>query len=428
MKNRKNTKTEKHVNKKMNESTYALRKQVMAFIYEIKEIVNLPRIEVRITDAVNHRHLASARMGDCVIWVTENGIKNYDLRTIVYHEVCHAVWAIEHDEKCPLMKSIHSKLTKKQCQKLLLKWATSSRSTSKATNESVILHSEIDSKTLTKGNKMIKFKKIEKDGCGRKEVSRVESKCGRFAIRKEYERSDDDCGMPASYTNAVTDWEIFTINEKGDYAEQLGSTYTLKEAKELIQQINQEDAEDEKQIKTREQKMNNEISHDKYYRQFVNNRVIEIVANHIGLRRILNSTDEHFNDISLRNWDNLYSYIMSWTIVDREAANEGNSLATCVCIAKAAARMIKEQANEKSKYKEANLIYENSNYYFEVVYEIVDMSFAHEFGTQMQWQCEVRDIKVFKDNVDVTEEIEDETLDTFIEWTEQKLDKMEELV
>lgn len=84
---------------------------------------------------------------------------------------------------------------------------------------------------------------------------------------------------------------------------------------------------------TREQYLNNECTHHEYYKQFVTKGAIECVKRAIGKDRIINSKDEHFNDIALKLWDNLYIPIPNG--VD-------GSLATKVCIAKCAARMIKE--------------------------------------------------------------------------------------
>lgn len=109
-------------NKEMNKETYALRKQVMALIYEIKEFAEIPRISVRVTEN-DGCVLGRARLNRGEIWIAEKSIKGYDLRTIVYHEIVHAVYGAEHDESCPLMKSVYSPLTKAQAKKHFLKYA-----------------------------------------------------------------------------------------------------------------------------------------------------------------------------------------------------------------------------------------------------------------------------------------------------------------
>lgn len=106
----------------MNDEVYKLRRQVIAFIYEIKEIYpNLPRIDVRITD--DHSGIAGCgRMGQNIIWITEGYVAS---RGLVYHEVLHAAFAQDHVKDCPLMsgKGTSHALNKRQCQKYFLKYA-----------------------------------------------------------------------------------------------------------------------------------------------------------------------------------------------------------------------------------------------------------------------------------------------------------------
>lgn len=83
------------------------------------------------------------------------------------------------------------------------------------------------------------------------------------------------------------------------------------------------------------------INHVDYYTQFVNKRTMNIVAARIGVDKIVNSNDPHFNDIPLADWDSLYSVISSATSVQLlKSAGESMSLSTAVCIAKAAANQI----------------------------------------------------------------------------------------
>lgn len=131
-KNSKKTICQELKNKEMNPAVFKLRKKVMNLIYEASEIVPLPRIEVRITD--NHETtLAVGRMRKNVIWVSERAVtySEFDLRTIVFHELLHAVFGVSHDENCPLMKPIHSPLSKKECHRLFKRWATKSSSLGK---------------------------------------------------------------------------------------------------------------------------------------------------------------------------------------------------------------------------------------------------------------------------------------------------------
>ena len=103
-------KTKKIKNFDMNKETYKLRRQVIDLIYEAKNYgIDLPRIEVRIGSAKKgHEHvLGVGRMSKKIIWITEKAInKNVEyLRHVVFHEIGHAVFGLDHDEKCPLMAS-----------------------------------------------------------------------------------------------------------------------------------------------------------------------------------------------------------------------------------------------------------------------------------------------------------------------------------
>lgn len=115
--------TRKAKNLRMDDGVYKLRREVMGYIYEAKEVVELPRITVRVTE--NHKTmLGCAKISGNVLWITERAITEWDLRPIVYHEIGHAVFGAEHDEKCPLMKATQNqkeKVTKRQCQEALVK-------------------------------------------------------------------------------------------------------------------------------------------------------------------------------------------------------------------------------------------------------------------------------------------------------------------
>jgi len=77
----------------------------------------------------------------------------------------------------------------------------------------------------------LQFTKQVKDGCGSHELSRSESKCGRYAIQKNWERPD----AWSDYRKATSDWEVFTVDKEGNYSEKIGEGYTLKEAKKIAQ-------------------------------------------------------------------------------------------------------------------------------------------------------------------------------------------------
>lgn len=110
----------------MSPEVYQLRRKVIALIYEAKKLVpTLPRVTVRITD--NHETtLALATMKRDYIEVSERAVNcgDFDLRTIVFHELLHAVWGVGHDKSCPLMKTNHEPIPKEEVHRLFLKYAT----------------------------------------------------------------------------------------------------------------------------------------------------------------------------------------------------------------------------------------------------------------------------------------------------------------
>lgn len=125
---RKNVKCSYHKNRDMNPETYALRRQVMEILYEAREVIgkeNMPRVDIRITDTERHV-LGTARMNDCMVWIPAAtcGRSKEVLREVVYHELCHALWGVEHDEKCKLMCAYLNKkpLSKAQCQRIFKKY------------------------------------------------------------------------------------------------------------------------------------------------------------------------------------------------------------------------------------------------------------------------------------------------------------------
>ena len=95
-------------------------------------------------------------------------------------------------------------------------------------------------------------------------------------------------------------------------------------------------------MKTRQQYLNQEISHHEYYSQYVTAGVISRVKSFIGEKRIKESTNPHFNDIPLWEWDRI-GLPVGYRIIERAKENgDFNSLSFQVCVNKAAARMIKE--------------------------------------------------------------------------------------
>ncbi len=118
----KKTITNRLLNLKMNDDVYALRRQVIAYIYEAKRIVpTLPRIEVRITED-DSAIAGLASMGKNVIWITKNYVAS---RGLVFHEILHAVYAQEHVTDCLLMsgKGTSLDLDDDTANKLFLRYA-----------------------------------------------------------------------------------------------------------------------------------------------------------------------------------------------------------------------------------------------------------------------------------------------------------------
>lgn len=80
--------------------------------------------------------------------------------------------------------------------------------------------------------------------------------------------------------------------------------------------------------------------HHDYYSQFVTPCIKQRVERTIGIDRIKASTAEHFNDIPLAEWSAMYPI---YSVKLSKQLGECSSISTAVCIAKAAARMIKEE-------------------------------------------------------------------------------------
>lgn len=111
-------------NLEMNDDTYELRSRVMSFIYEAKEVVDLPRIDVRITEPTEDVR-GAGRMGENIIWVGADVARNMsdkNLRTTVYHELCHAVGAVGHQKGCPLMGTSSQPISKRIADDLLTRY------------------------------------------------------------------------------------------------------------------------------------------------------------------------------------------------------------------------------------------------------------------------------------------------------------------
>lgn len=84
--------------------------------------------------------------------------------------------------------------------------------------------------------------------------------------------------------------------------------------------------------------------HRQYYAQFVNDRTIYVVVNRIGAKRLLASTDPHFNDIPLAEWDSLVTGLP--LAMRMETVGDYYTLGNGVCIAKEAARQYVERKHK----------------------------------------------------------------------------------
>jgi len=88
----------------------------------------------------------------------------------------------------------------------------------------------------------------------------------------------------------------------------------------------------------RKQYMAHKCTHQEYYAQFVNDDIKRHVISVIGEKAILESQDPYFNDISIKLWDSIMPYTQGWL----RDAGDYPTLSSAVCIAKEAARQIRE--------------------------------------------------------------------------------------
>lgn len=95
---------------------------------------------------------------------------------------------------------------------------------------------------------------------------------------------------------------------------------------------------------TRKQYLNRECSHADYYAQFVGEDIKHSVLHTIGRDKIMASSDPHFNDIPLAFWDSIIGLVPHQIATKMRELGDYPTLAGNVCIAKEAARQIKEAA------------------------------------------------------------------------------------
>ena len=91
---------------------------------------------------------------------------------------------------------------------------------------------------------------------------------------------------------------------------------------------------------TRKDYMTKKATHREYYGQLVTPEIIRTVASFIGGDKLLASTDEHLNDISLAHWDAMHQFLPPYymSAMIETDPNCGRSLSNTVCVAKEAAR------------------------------------------------------------------------------------------
>lgn len=94
-------------------------------------------------------------------------------------------------------------------------------------------------------------------------------------------------------------------------------------------------------MNTRKQYLNNECTHREYYGQFVTNMEKAQVKRVVGIDKLINSTDEHLNDIPLKTWDNMACHVG----IGDELKECGDyfTLSCIVCVNKEAARQLIEE-------------------------------------------------------------------------------------
>lgn len=103
---------------------------------------------------------------------------------------------------------------------------------------------------------------------------------------------------------------------------------------------------------TRQQYLANECSYDQYYSQFVTEAILQTVERKFTLSRLQSAYLEGvlFNSIPLKEWDGLSSVILLFNrSVGTKLKEAGDffSVATGVCILKAAAKILVERSNNK---------------------------------------------------------------------------------
>lgn len=107
------------VNRELGYLTYSLECKVNQLIKEARRLVKFPHVEVIITHDSNEA-LGVALMGGGIMWISERATVS---RAVVFHEILHAVFEVDHVKGCPLMdEKIDPRLDKELCDALFIKY------------------------------------------------------------------------------------------------------------------------------------------------------------------------------------------------------------------------------------------------------------------------------------------------------------------
>jgi len=96
----------------MSTDTYALKRRVIGFVYEAKNLIGdkFERVNVVIGDSPPG-NLGAAFTGKKAIFIAARVAETAsddDLRSTVFHELVHAITGFRHDDTCPLMAPVHT--------------------------------------------------------------------------------------------------------------------------------------------------------------------------------------------------------------------------------------------------------------------------------------------------------------------------------
>lgn len=93
----------------------------------------------------------------------------------------------------------------------------------------------------------------------------------------------------------------------------------------------------------RQEYMQNKISHEEYYGQFVDEFLRQLVANRFSKERLARvyQTDKHFNIIHLYEWDGMALWLDNKIFrASLKSAGDFYSVSSAVCTLKEAARQV----------------------------------------------------------------------------------------